>query len=124
MRMQSRAASINLTSLIDIFTVLVFFLLLNMGDGVEQFVSIGGHVELTKHALSAGEVEIDQPIMTIGKDFFSFDGRKYSDLRALFDSLEERQQKLIRVAIKAEGEAEFKTIKSTLIFFLNMEFRT
>ena len=76
---QKKAAGLNLVSLMDIFTILVFFLLMNSGDSQEiekaTFITL-------PDSQAAGSFQNDL-LITIGDDFISIGDDKIVDVKTV-----------------------------------------
>lgn len=81
---RNKQASLNLTSLMDIFTILVFFLMVNSGDGVQII-----DTENLKMPVSiATEMPKETLVLQVTNTDIVLQGRKIADISSVSDSQE------------------------------------
>ncbi len=104
----------NLVSLIDVFTILIFFLLFNVGPA--EMLPNGGSVKLPES--NAEQDARETVVVIVSKDDIVVDGRKVASVRDVIamqgDLIEGLQQALAlqsqRKTIRAENQARAQTV--------------
>ncbi len=104
----------NLVSLIDVFTILIFFLLFNVGPA--EMLPNGGSVKLPES--SAEQDARETVVVIVSKDDIVVDGRRVASVREVMatpgDVIEGLQQELTlqsqRKAIRVENQAQAQTV--------------